>query len=141
MSISILIISHENIGSSLIDAAQQMIGGDNTLKIAALDADIDLDANIESTLDELYKKSSSLVKELDEGDGVLILTDLFGSTPSNIAHHLSKKNDISVVTGINLSMLVRVLNAPHLNLEEMTKQAYKGGIDGIKINGEFCSEK
>ena len=45
MSISILIISHENIGSSLIDAAQQIIGGDNTLKIAALDADIDLNAN------------------------------------------------------------------------------------------------
>tara|TARA_B100000029_G_scaffold299561_1_gene292506 strand:+ start:670 stop:1092 length:423 start_codon:yes stop_codon:yes gene_type:complete len=140
MSVSILIISHGDIGSSLIDAAEQMIEH-NTLKITSLDANIALDANIESSLDELYKKSSSLVKELDQGDGVLILTDLFGSTPSNIAHHLSEKNNISVVAGINLSMLIRVLNDPHLNLDEMTKQAHRGGVDGIKINGELCSEK
>ena len=140
MSVSILIISHGDIGSSLIDAAEQMIEH-NTLKITSLDANIALDANIESSLDELYKKSSSLVKELDQGDGVLILTDLFGSTPSNIAHHLSEKNNISVVAGINLSMLIRILNDPHLNLDEMTKQAHRGGVDGIKINGELCSEK
>ncbi len=140
MSVSILIISHGDIGSSLIDAAEQMIEH-NTLKITSLNANIALDANIESSLDELYKKSSSLVKELDQGDGVLILTDLFGSTPSNIAHHLSEKNNISVVAGINLSMLIRILNDPHLNLDEMTKQAHRGGVDGIKINGELCSEK
>ena len=68
------------------------------------------------------------------------MTDLFGSTPSNIAHRLSEKNNVSVVTGINLSMLIRVLNDPRLNLEEMTKKACSGGIDGIKINGEYSGE-
>ena len=76
MSVGILVISHGNIGSSFIDAAKQMIG-QNTLKIKALDANITLDANIESTLDELYAKASLLVKEVDQGDGVLVLTDLF----------------------------------------------------------------
>ena len=128
MSVSILIISHGNIGSSFIDAAKQMIG-QNTLKIKALDA------NIESTLEELYTKASSFVEEIDQGDGVLVLTDLFGSTPSNIAHRLYEKNNISVVTGINLSMLIRILNSSHLNLEAITKKAYSGGVDGIKING------
>jgi len=134
MSVSILIISHGNIGSSLINATKQMIG-QNTLKIKTLDANIALDANIELTLDDLYKKASSLVKEIDQGDGVLILTDLFGSTPSNIAHRLYEKNKINIVTGINLSMLIRILNYTHLNLEAITNKAYSGGIEGIKING------
>ena len=90
MSVSILIISDGDIGASLISTAKQMIGH-STLKIKALNANIDLDTNIEATLDELYTKASSLVKEIDQGDGVLILTDLFGSTPSNIARRLYDK--------------------------------------------------
>ena len=132
MSVSILIISHGDIGTSLISTAKQMIGH-STLKIKALNANIDLDTNIEATLDELYTKASSLVKEIDQGDGVLILTDLFGSTPSNIARRLYDKNNISIVTGVNLSMVIRILNSPDLNLEAITEKACSGGIDGIKI--------
>ena len=132
MSVNILIISDGDIGTSLISTAKQMIGH-STLKIKALNANIDLDANIEATLDELYTKASSLVKEIDQGDGVLILTDLFGSTPSNIARRLYKKNNISIVTGVNLSMVIRILNSPDLNLEAITARACSGGIDGIKI--------
>ena len=132
MSVSILIISDGDIGASLISTAQQMIGH-NTLKIKALNANIDLDTNIEATLDELYTKASSLVKEIDQGDGILILTDLFGSTPSNIARRLYDKNNISIVTGVNLSMIICILNSPDLNLEAITERACSGGIDGIKI--------
>ncbi len=139
MSVGILIISHGSIGESLINVAQEMVSKP-TLKIEALDANIVLDDNIESALNDLYDKSSLLVNKLDQGDGVLILTDLFGSTPSNIAHHLSKKNNVNVVVGINLSMLIRVLNEPSLNLEEITNKAYGAGIDGIKINGEYSGK-
>jgi PTS system ascorbate-specific IIA component len=132
MSVSILIISHGDIGISLISTAKQMIGH-STSKITALNANIDLDANIEATVDELYTKASSLVKEIDQGDGVLILTDLFGSTPSNIACRLYEKNNISIVTGVNLSMVIRILNSPDLTLEAITEKACSGGIDGIKI--------
>lgn len=132
MSVSILIISDGDIGASLISTAKQMIG-DSTLKIKALNANIDLDTNIEATLDELYTQASSLVKEIDQGDGVLILTDLFGSTPSNIARRLYDKNNISIVTGVNLSMIICILNSPDLNLEAITERACNGGIDGIKI--------
>ena len=132
MSVSILIISDGDIGTSLISTAKQMIGH-STLKIKALNANIDLDTNIEATLDELYTKASSLVKEIDQGNGVLILTDLFGSTPSNIARRLYDKNNISIVTGVNLSMIICILNSPDLNLEAITERACSGGIDGIKI--------
>ncbi len=132
MSVSILIISDGDIGTSLISTAKQMIGH-STLKIKALNANIDLDTNIEVALDELYTKASSLVKEIDQGDGVLILTDLFGSTPSNIARRLYDKNNISIVTGVNLSMIICILNSPDLNLGAITERACSGGIDGIKI--------
>jgi len=132
MSVNILIISDGDIGASLISTAKQMIGH-STLKIKALNANIDLDTNIEATLDELYTQASSLVKEIDQGDGVLILTDLFGSTPSNIARRLYDKNNISIVTGVNLSMIICILNSPDLNLEAITERACSGGIDGIKI--------
>jgi len=132
MSVSILIISDGDIGASLISTAKQMIGH-STLKIKALNANIDLDTHIEATLDELYTQASSLVKEIDQGDGVLILTDLFGSTPSNIARRLYDKNNISIVTGVNLSMIICILNSPDLNLEAITEKACSGGIDGIKI--------
>ena len=132
MSVSILIISDGDIGASLISTAKQMIGH-STLKIKALNANIDLDTHIEATLDELYTQASSLVKEIDQGDGVLILTDLFGSTPSNIARRLYDKNNISIVTGVNLSMIICILNSPDLNLEAITERACSGGIDGIKI--------
>ena len=107
--------------------------GHSTLKIKALNANIDLDTNIEATLDELYTQASSLVKEIDQGDGVLVLTDLFGSTPSNIARRLYDKNNISIVTGVNLSMIICILNSLDLNLEAITERACSGGIDGIKI--------
>ena len=133
MSVSILIISDGDIGASLISTAKKMIGH-STLKIKALNANIDLDTNIEATLDELYTQASSLVNEIDQGDGVLVLTDLFGSTPSNIARRLYKKNNISIVTGVNLSMIICILNSPnYLNLEAITERACSGGIDGIKI--------
>ena len=128
MSVGILIISHNNIGESLINTANVMIK-DNPLTTKIISA------VLESTSDELYENATLLINELDQGDGVLILTDLFGSTPSNIAHRLLEKENVSIVSGINLSMLIRIFNYPHLNLKEITKKAYSGGIDGIKING------
>lgn len=93
-----------------------------------------LSANRNSQVDDLYESAISLVKELDDGDGVLVLTDLYGSTPSNIAHSLHEYANINIVTGLNLSMLIRILNYPESNLADMTENAYNGAIDGITIN-------
>jgi PTS system ascorbate-specific IIA component len=93
-----------------------------------------LSANRDSDIDDLYETAIVLIKDLDDGDGVLVLTDLYGSTPSNIANSLHEHADINIVTGLNLSMLVRVFNYPNLNLADLTEKAYSGGIDGITIN-------
>jgi mannose PTS system EIIA component len=126
MGVGVLIISHDGIGEALLDTASHMIEN-NPLKINLLAA------NRECDPDELFNTASSMLEKLDEGDGVLVLTDLLGSTPSNIAHRLCQHAKVNIVTGINLSMLIRVLNYPDLNLADLTEKACSGGIDGVTI--------
>ena len=65
------------------------------------------------------------------GDGVLVLTDLYGSTPSNIACKLRRHGHVRVVSGVNLPMLIRVLNYPDLDLDSLKEKALSGGRDGV----------
>ncbi len=127
MSVGVLIISHDGIGDSLLDAVNHMFEN-KPLKVKLLSASRTCDP------DKLHETACSLLDGFDQGDGVLILTDLIGSTPSNIAHRLHKCAVVNIVTGINLSMLIRLFNYPNLNLADMTEKAYSGGIDGITIN-------
>ena len=72
-----------------------------------------------------------MIEQLDQGDGVLILTDMYGSTPGNIACALGQNNRVAVVAGLNLPMLVRVLNYPQLDLHTLAEKAESGGRIGI----------
>ncbi len=97
----------------------------------------------------LLTRARRLIAEIQQGKGVLVLTDMYGSTPSNIAHRLSESpsntsgtshaepplsespTGIRVIAGINLPMLVRALNYAHLTLDELALKALSGGKDGI----------
>jgi PTS system ascorbate-specific IIA component len=79
----------------------------------------------------LLQRAKKALAALDTGDGVLVLTDLFGSTPSNIAARLLDSSRTRVVTGINLPMLIRVLNYPQLDLASLAAKAVSGGLDGV----------
>ena len=127
MSVGLLIITHDGIGSALLDATSHMIEN-NPLKVKFLSASRECDP------DELLKTANEYFNEVDDGDGVLVLTDLIGSTPSNIAHRLNTHEKVNIITGINLSMLIRVFNYPKLNLKELTEKAFSGGIDGITLS-------
>jgi PTS system ascorbate-specific IIA component len=74
---------------------------------------------------------------LNKGKGVLILTDMFGSTPSNVAKDFCNDKSVNVVSGINLSMLLHIFNYPSLPLKKLTEKAIEGGKDGVmKIDYE-----
>lgn len=123
MSVGILIITHSNVGKSLCDAATSVLGK------CPLPTKI-LPVTFACEPEEVIDKGRQLVAELDEGEGVLVLTDMYGSTPSNIACSLSN-NKVRVVAGINLPMLVRIMNYPQLDLEQLTEKAISGGNEGV----------
>lgn len=79
----------------------------------------------------LLARARERVARLDSGDGVLVLTDMYGSTPSNIASSLADGDRVKVISGVNLPMLVRVMNYPELSLADLAVKAETGGRDGI----------
>lgn len=123
MSVGVLIITHSNIGSSLYDAVTAVMG-DCPLATRVLPVSLDCEP------EELVESAQRLVAELDQGKGVLVLTDMYGSTPSNIACKLAN-GTVAVVAGINLPMLVRVMNYPELDLEQLVNKAISGGHEGV----------
>lgn len=125
MSVGLLIITHEGIGRYLLDTAIGML-----IK-APMDYRL-LDACEHDHPDELIQKAVKLVQDLDQGDGVLVLTDMYGSTPSNVARAISGKH-VQCVAGVNLPMIIRVFNYYQLPLSEIAQKAYSGGRDGVKI--------
>ena len=92
-----------------------------------------LTASRDCNPDDLLADAAEEISLLDSGDGVLILTDLYGSTPSNIAKSLSQLGNSRAVSGLNLSMLIRVLNYPEENLHQLVNKAVSGANDGIVI--------
>lgn len=125
MSVSILIISHNEIGTALLNTVKQTFGSQLPLPTATVELQADTDPEI------LIPKLKEVVKALDQGDGVLILTDLFGSTPSNVAQQIQDCKHIRIVSGLNLPMLIRVMNYPNLELAQLAEKARTGGQHGI----------
>ncbi len=125
MSVSILLITHHGIAAALLNVASTTFGT-LSLNVSHLEVSNDPDP------DHLIFEASNLVKKLDAGLGVLVLTDMFGSTPSNIAQELQQLNqNVRVVTGLNLPMLFRILNYPHLPLSQLAEKAVSGAKAGV----------
>ncbi len=126
MSISILLITHGNIGQSILDAAKETLG-ELPLQTQAIAID-HRHCDITKLVPELRQRAHAI----DEGDGVLILADIFGATPCNLARQLQEDEQIQIVTGLNLPMLLRAMNYCYMkNLNELTNIAYDGGRNGI----------
>jgi len=126
MTVSILIITHGNIGKELLATAKTMLGK-LPLKCETLTV------SNACNPDKLMLEAQRICKKIDDGDGVLVLTDIFGSTPSNICNKLKRDSDINVhvIAGLSLPMLIRALNYPQLKLNDIIDKALSGAHDGI----------
>ncbi len=124
MTTGLLIVTHDTIGESLVDTASFMLG----MCPMALEL---LPVSPGCKPEDLHEKAVAALRRLDDGSGVLVLTDMYGSTPSNVATRLLKEGDVIVVAGINLPMLIRVFNYPGLTLSELADKAVSGGGDGV----------
>jgi PTS system mannose-specific IIA component len=126
MNVGLLLITHNDLGRFLLETASGILGS-CPVRTRCLNVPVSCDP------DQVLESACTLYRELDQGDGVLVLTDLFGSTPSNIAARLIEKYNILVISGVNVPMLVRILNYPTCSLEEMANKALTGARDGVVI--------
>jgi PTS system mannose-specific IIA component len=126
MTVALLVITHNRLGTELLQTATSMLG------VCPLPADA-ISVTHDRDPDALLEDARRRAKALDKGDGILVLTDMFGSTPSNIANRLLDRGRTMVVAGVNLPMLVRVLNYPRLSLPELAEKALSGGRDGVLL--------
>ncbi|MEN8204840.1 MAG: PTS sugar transporter subunit IIA [Pseudomonadota bacterium] len=122
----LLLITHGRLGDDMLDAVKEILT-DCPLATASIAVDSNSDP------DQLFETADRLCDEIDDGKGVLILTDLYGSTPSNIANRLIDTHNASVISGANLPMLLRILNYPDMSLEALCDKAAKGARDGIVV--------
>lgn len=125
MSVGILLVTHPGVGSALLHIATRIIGR-CAVPIKCLEVPPD------APLEPLLESARSMLKVLDRGAGVLVLTDIFGATPHNIAREVAcDQRGMTVLSGLNLPMLVRVFNYPDDDLDTLTTKAAEGGSRGI----------
>jgi PTS system ascorbate-specific IIA component len=124
MSVGLVLVTHGHIGAAMLEAALRMLGS-CPLAVELLQVVGDADP------DELREQARERIAAVDQGDGVLVLTDLYGGTPSNVARSLSDGRRVCMISGLNLPMLIRVLNYPGLDAAELAHKAISGGRDGI----------
>jgi len=132
--VGLLIISHCDLGRELLNAAQLILGRlDNADSVC-----------ISSTArsDELLSSISDKIKALDKGKGVLILTDMFGGTPSNLSLSFLQDGKVEVLTGVNLPMLIAVAqDREELSLTELGKRAQEAGRRSIALASKLLKEE
>ncbi len=126
MSVGILLVTHEGIGSALVAVTKTLLRGNLPLKLDAFEMPFDGDP------DALLPQASAAMRRVDSGHGVLILTDLYGATPSNVAARLSRLGTPARrVSALNLPMLLRIMNYPELPLDELPAIAAAGARNGV----------
>lgn len=126
MSVGIVIVTHGKTGQSLLEEAGFVLGEvPDDILVVAFNQSKDMHSGIEEI--------RSSINRVDKGEGILVLTDLMGSSPSNLVNEVLEDVHAVMVTGINLGMLIRVCNYREKNLEMLAQKAVEGGRMAVKI--------
>jgi mannose PTS system EIIA component len=132
--IGVLITTHGNLGNELIKSAELIKGPLADI----LHVSVDQTKNVE----DLKKEISNAIKKLDKGKGVLILTDLFGGTPSNISLSFIKEGKVEVLTGVNLPMVLKLSEVKEdMTLRDFACLIKNYGEKNIMLASEILSKK
>ncbi|MFP6557061.1 PTS sugar transporter subunit IIA [Paraburkholderia sp. B3] len=124
----ILIIAHAPLATALRDCIAHIYGG-CPARVGALDVLPDSDPT------EVVRQANAEIERLREENGALVLTDMFGATPSNIASRLATLPQVRVLAGVNLPMLVRAVCYRTTSLETLVEKALAGASNGIQAIG------
>lgn len=128
MSVGILLITHEGIGSAMLAVAHRLL---HKLPLTCEAFEVPFDAD----LDTLLPQASAAMRRVDGGHGVLLLTDLYGASPSNMAAKLARLGTPARrVSALSLPMLLRVMNYAELDLNDLPAVAAAGARNGAILD-------
>lgn len=119
----VVLVTHVDYGAGLLRAAEAILGPLADCSSIQVDAGLDVG--------ETVSRLKEAVSLLDKGNGVIVLTDMFGGTPTNVSLSLLGTGSIEVVTGVNLPMLLKVFETRHLPLADLADLAMEAGRKGI----------
>ncbi len=125
-----VIVSHGQVASELLAAAETIVGVQSHITAVSIGWHDD----VEIARDEIARA----IKKVSDGKGILLLTDMFGGTPTNISAMFIKKGEIEIVTGINLPMVIKLATQnKEMTLEEMAKSVEEQGKQAIYRTSEL----
>ena len=128
--IGLLIVTHCDLGKEFINAAEFIVGSMESVDTVSITQ--------VSDSDEIRKKIEAKISALDSGQGVLILTDMFGGTPSNISLSFLQEEMVEVLTGVNLPMIIAIAQTrSDLKLYELAERAQEAGKMSISLAGKL----
>jgi PTS system mannose-specific IIA component len=131
--VGILIVAHGAFGEALIHSASHVLGK-RPLQVQQLGVTIHDDP------EAILPQAQELARQLDSGAGVLVLTDILGATPSNIATRLLKPGKVEGISGASLPMLIRALTYREEPLAAVVDKAISGGCEGVvHMNTDTCN--
>lgn len=131
--IGIVVVSHGRLAHELVAAAEHVVGRLRRARAVSIDSDDDLDQRRDAILEA--------VKACDMGHGVVVLTDMFGGTPSNLVLSLRSRAQLEIVSGANLPMLIKLAQTRDiLSLEECAHDAAEGGRKYITIASDILAK-
>jgi len=132
--IGLIIITHGNLAIELKNSLENIIGPQKNIETVCIGYDDDVDKRKEEV--------KELITEVDRGEGVILLTEMFGNTPSNLLISLIEKSRIEMIGGINLPLLVKIGSLrENTNIEEVIKSAVEAGHKYIGIASEILSKE
>lgn len=131
--VGIIVVAHADYGSAVLRTVEFILGHQSDC--CSISVDVAHDVN------ETVARLTDATERLDVGNGVIILTDMFGGTPTNLALSLLQNHNIEVVTGVNLPMLLKVFMSRDKTLHELARLAKEAGTNGIVVAGEMLQKK
>jgi PTS system mannose-specific IIA component len=132
--VGVVLVTHPQLGEEFIRSAEMICGK----MPRVLPVSIDTRREVE----ELRRGIAEAIKKVDEGDGVLILTDMFGGTPSNMSLAFLQENRVEVLTGVNLPMMIKLSNCREgRSLQELARLVKEAGQKNINLASEILQKR
>ncbi len=135
--IGIVVITHGNLADELISAVKFVLSQEPSVKLTGVSLQ-----QSSGKSDNFKEIIDSAIKSVDEGAGVLLVTDMFGGTPSNISLTFLDKENTEVISGVNLPMLLKLSTLKSdVTIEEAIKIAEKAGKDNIIVASKLLNKE